>query len=86
MIILRLLVRQQALYLCYVGGISKAFLTQMSQTLGGLLVQDVAATNMSALDLAGLCHLKALGRAAVSLNLRHSVFSSLMGLRHWSAV
>ena len=64
-------VRQQALDLCNVGLVREAFLAQVAQALGVLLGQDVAAANMSALDLAALGNLESLLCTAVRLDLRH---------------
>src|SRR5271157_4574053 len=67
------LVRDHALDLWHVGLVKHHVGVELALALGSLRSQDVAFVRVSALDLARTCLVEALGRSAMSFQLRHSV-------------
>src|SRR5271167_2768334 len=68
------LVGNHALDLWHVGLVKHHVGIELALALGSFGSQDVALVRVSALDLARTCLLEALGRSAMSFQLRHSVF------------
>src|SRR5271157_326533 len=69
-----LLVGNHALDFWHVGLVKHHVGVELALALGSLRSQDVALVRVSALDLARTCLLEALGRSAMSFQLRHNVF------------
>ena len=67
------LVGNHALDLWHVGLVKHHVGIELALALGSLGSQDVALVRVSALDLARTCLMEALGRSAMSFQLRHSV-------------
>src|SRR5271165_3393283 len=67
------LIWNHALDFGHVGLVKHHIGIELALALGALGSQDVAFVRMSALDLARTCLLEALGRSAMSFQLRHSV-------------
>ena len=68
------LVRNHALDLRHVGLVKHHVSIELALAFGSFGSQDVAFERVSAFDLARTCLLEALGRSAMSFQLRHSVF------------
>src|SRR5271167_3855581 len=67
------LVGNHALDLGHVGLVKHHIGIELALALGALGSQNVALVRVSALDFARTCLLEALGRSAMSFQLRHSV-------------
>src|SRR5271169_887543 len=68
------LVGNHALDFGHVGLVKHHVGIELALALGSFGSQDVALVRVSALDLSRTCLLEALGRSAMSFQLRHSVF------------
>jgi hypothetical protein len=67
------LIGNHALDLGHVGLVKHHISIELALALGAFGSQDVALERMAALDLARTCLLEALGRSAMSFQLRHKV-------------